>query len=69
MDGVNVDASARLHSTPRRRPCFKSSEHISKQEGEKLTTCRTPEGQEFPREFASKPGTGHVLSVWMREKP
>jgi uncharacterized protein (TIGR03067 family) len=47
----------------------RSSKHISKQEGDKLTICRAPEGLEIPREFASKPGTGHVLSVWMREKP
>jgi uncharacterized protein (TIGR03067 family) len=42
---------------------------ISKQEGDKLTICRTLDGQEFPSEFASKPGSGHILSVWVREKP
>ena len=46
----------------------RSRKHIAKQEGEKLTICREPEGKEFPSEFASKPGTGYVLSVWMREK-
>ena len=47
----------------------RSSKHVSKQEGEKMTICRALEGKEFPGEFASKPGRGHVLSVWIREKP
>jgi uncharacterized protein (TIGR03067 family) len=43
--------------------------HISKIEGDKLTICWTSDNQEFPTEFASKPGSGQVLVVWMREKP
>lgn len=46
----------------------RTRKHISKQEGEKLTICHGPEGEEFPSEFASKPGSGCTLNVWMRVK-
>jgi uncharacterized protein (TIGR03067 family) len=31
--------------------------------------CWAPLGKERPTEFASKPGSGHLLQVWKRDKP
>jgi len=31
--------------------------------------CWAPPGKERPTEFTSKPGSGHLLQVWKREKP
>jgi uncharacterized protein (TIGR03067 family) len=47
----------------------KPGRHLSKLEGNKLTLCRTADNQKLPTEFSSKPGSGHRLSVWVREKP
>lgn len=44
------------------------SQHISKLEGDKLTICQAPAGQECPTKFESKAGSGHILTVWVREK-
>jgi uncharacterized protein (TIGR03067 family) len=33
-----------------------------------LKVCNARPGQERPQEFASKPGSGHTLTVWQREK-
>jgi len=30
--------------------------------------CFAPPGKERPKEFASAPGSGHILQVWKREK-
>jgi uncharacterized protein (TIGR03067 family) len=38
-------------------------------EGETYKACLAVPGRERPKEFASKPGSGHVLSVLKREKP
>jgi uncharacterized protein (TIGR03067 family) len=46
-----------------------TGKHISKIEGDKLTVCRTSDSKELPTEFASQPGSGQVLVIWMREKP
>jgi uncharacterized protein (TIGR03067 family) len=37
--------------------------------GDTLRYCRAVPGKDRPTEFASKPGTGHVLAVYKREKP
>ena len=31
--------------------------------------CYAPAGKERPTEFSSKPGSGHVLAIFQREKP
>jgi uncharacterized protein (TIGR03067 family) len=39
-------------------------------DGDTLRTCvNTNAGKERPKEFASKPGRGHLLIVWKRVKP
>ena len=38
-------------------------------EGDTYKACIAVPGRERPKEFASKPGSGHVLSVLKREKP
>ena len=38
---------------------------ISRIEGDVFITCF---GAERPKEFKSKPGSGHILSVWIRVK-
>lgn len=35
-------------------------------DGDTLTSCVAPSGQERPVEFASKPGSGHTLRVFKR---
>ena len=35
-------------------------------EGDKQKACFAPPGQSRPTEFASKAGTGHVLTIWQR---
>jgi uncharacterized protein (TIGR03067 family) len=43
---------------------------IYKIDGGTMTTCvNTNAGKEAPSEFTSKPGTGHQLIVWKRDKP
>jgi uncharacterized protein (TIGR03067 family) len=37
-------------------------------EGDTLKLCTVPEGKERPAEFSSKPGSGHYLRVYKREK-
>jgi uncharacterized protein (TIGR03067 family) len=37
-------------------------------DGETYKVCFAPPGMDRPTEFASKPGSGHVYSVWKREK-
>jgi uncharacterized protein (TIGR03067 family) len=39
---------------------------IFKSEGDVLIACNAPPGAERPTEFTSRPGSGHVLSVWIR---
>jgi uncharacterized protein (TIGR03067 family) len=41
---------------------------IYKLEGDTATFCHAPPGQPRPTEFASKPGTGHVLIVNKRDQ-
>ena len=38
-------------------------------EGDTLKICVAVAGKERPKEFATKPGSGYVLSVFKREKP
>jgi uncharacterized protein (TIGR03067 family) len=38
-------------------------------EGDTYTICLAMEGKDRPTEFASKPGSGHVLEILKREKP
>jgi uncharacterized protein (TIGR03067 family) len=47
----------------------KPLQHISKLEGDKLTTCQAPAGQACPTQFESKSGSGNVLTVWERIEP
>jgi uncharacterized protein (TIGR03067 family) len=42
---------------------------IYKIEDDLLTICRSGPGQQRPTEFASRPGTGHTLMSYRREKP
>jgi uncharacterized protein (TIGR03067 family) len=42
---------------------------IYKLEGDVLTICRGAPGQDRPSEFASRPGSGHTLMTYKREKP
>jgi uncharacterized protein (TIGR03067 family) len=42
---------------------------IYKIEPDLLTICRSAPGKSRPTEFASKPGSGHTLMTYMREKP
>jgi uncharacterized protein (TIGR03067 family) len=37
-------------------------------DGDTYKVCFAPPGKDRPTEFASKPGSGHVFSVWKREK-
>jgi uncharacterized protein (TIGR03067 family) len=37
-------------------------------DGDTLRTCVAPIGKDRPTEFASKPGSGHTLRVFKREK-
>jgi uncharacterized protein (TIGR03067 family) len=37
-------------------------------DGDTLKLCFAPPGKERPAAFTSPPGSGHVLSVWKREK-
>jgi uncharacterized protein (TIGR03067 family) len=41
---------------------------IYKIEGDKLTLCYGTPGGKRPEAFATKEGTGHTLTVWLREK-
>jgi uncharacterized protein (TIGR03067 family) len=36
--------------------------------GNTLKLCFAPPGKERPKDFTSKAGSGHTLTVWMREK-
>jgi len=38
-------------------------------DGDNMKSCFAPPGQDRPTEFSSKPGSGHVLIVYKREKP
>src|SRR5262245_20247721 len=42
---------------------------IYKLEGDTYTVCIAMTDKERPKEFVSKPGSGHVLEVLQREKP
>jgi uncharacterized protein (TIGR03067 family) len=42
---------------------------IFKVEGDVLISCQARPGADRPTEFASRPGSGHVLSVWLRVSP
>lgn len=44
----------------------KTWNNIAKLEGDKLTTCRAPEGKPHPTKFTSK--EGHTLTVYKRVK-
>jgi uncharacterized protein (TIGR03067 family) len=47
----------------------KTNHAIYKLEGDTLTMCRPQQaGQARPTEFASKEGSGQILSVWKRDK-
>jgi uncharacterized protein (TIGR03067 family) len=37
-------------------------------EGDTYRVCFAPAGKERPKDFASKAGSGHTLTVWKREK-
>lgn len=37
-------------------------------EGDDYKVCFAPPGKERPKEFSSKPGSGHIFQVWKREK-
>lgn len=37
-------------------------------DGDRYTVCFAPAGKPRPREFASKPGSGHILQVWERKQ-
>ena len=47
----------------------RSFKGIYKLEGDIYTVCMALPGGERPKEFVSKPGSGHVLEVLKREKP
>lgn len=36
--------------------------------GDDYKVCFAPPGKERPKEFSSKPGSGHIFQVWKREK-
>ncbi|SRR6266542_1552543 len=36
--------------------------------GDDYKVCFAPPGKERPKEFASRPGSGHILQVWKRAK-
>jgi uncharacterized protein (TIGR03067 family) len=36
--------------------------------GDDYKVCFAPPGKDRPKEFSSKPGSGHILQVWKREK-
>jgi uncharacterized protein (TIGR03067 family) len=36
--------------------------------GDDYKVCFAPPGKGRPKEFASKPGSGHILQLWKREK-
>lgn len=37
-------------------------------DGDRYKVCFAPAGKPRPREFASKPGSGHILQAWERKK-
>jgi uncharacterized protein (TIGR03067 family) len=37
-------------------------------EGDNYKVCFSPPGKERPSEFSSKPGSGHLLQFWKRER-
>jgi uncharacterized protein (TIGR03067 family) len=41
---------------------------IYKWDGDTQTTCLAPPGKDRPSAFASPEGSGHLLTVWKREK-
>lgn len=47
----------------------KTARAIYKLEGDTYTVCIAIADKDRPKEFASKPGSGHVLEVLKREKP
>jgi uncharacterized protein (TIGR03067 family) len=55
--------------TPNEGPrAGKTFAQITKIEGDILISCAADAGQPRPGEFISKPGSGQVLSVWLRVK-
>jgi uncharacterized protein (TIGR03067 family) len=36
--------------------------------GDDYKVCFAPPGKDRPKEFSSKPGSGHILQIWKREK-
>jgi uncharacterized protein (TIGR03067 family) len=69
-----VDPSAKPHAidlTATEGPQKGQVYHgIYKLEGDTYTVCRNVEpGKERPREFATRPDSGLMLTVWAREKP
>jgi uncharacterized protein (TIGR03067 family) len=36
--------------------------------GDDYKVCFAPPGKDRPKEFSSKPGSGHILQLWKREK-
>ncbi|MFO0880412.1 MAG: TIGR03067 domain-containing protein [Gemmataceae bacterium] len=64
-----IDPSQKPKATTDTLPDGKEIHGIYKLEGDRLTSCVAEPGKERPKEFASKPGSGHTLRVFQRVKP
>lgn len=61
-----IDFTSTPHRTIDLLPDGQQIKGISRVDGDTLTSCVAAVGQEYPEEFASRPGAGHTLRVFKR---